>query len=139
MQKHTSPAEGGRAPLNVVIVTMDGHFGGAVERAQAELHREMPGLRLAVHSADEWASDERALAACHADIAKGDIIISAMLFLDDHVRMVMPALEARRPNCTAMVGMMSAGEVVKLTRLNKFDMSVEAKGILGMLKKLRGS
>ena len=93
-QKHTSPARGGH-PLHVVIVTMDGHFGAAVERAQAELAAEMPGLRLSVHSADEWASDAHALSACHADIARGDIIIAAMLFLDDHVRMVMPALEAR--------------------------------------------
>lgn len=137
-QKHTSPARGAQ-PLHVVIVTMDGHFGAAVERAQAELAAEMPGLRLSVHSADEWASDAHALAACHADIARGDIIIAAMLFLDDHVRMVMPALEARRADCAAMVGMMSAGEVVKLTRLKKFDMSAEARGVLGLLKKLRGS
>ena len=134
-QKPISPGN----PLNFVIVTMDGHFGAAVERAQAELAGEMPGLRLIVHSADEWASDPHALAACHADIARADIIVSSMLFLDDHVRMVMPALQARREHCAAMVGMMSAGEVVKLTRLRKFDMSVEAKGVLGMLKKLRGS
>ncbi|MBX9747980.1 MAG: magnesium chelatase subunit H [Roseococcus sp.] len=137
-QKHISPAKGGQ-PLHFVIVTMDGHFGAAVERAQAELSAEMPGLRLIVHSADEWASDPHALAACHADIAKADIILSSMLFLDDHVRMVMPALLARRPHCAAMVGMMSAGEVVKLTRLKKFDMSAEATGVLGMLKRLRGS
>jgi magnesium chelatase subunit H len=137
-QKHISPAKGAQ-PLHFVIVTMDGHFGAAVERAQAELAAEMPGLRLIVHSADEWASDPHALAACHADIAKADIILSAMLFLDDHVRMVMPALQARRQDCAAMVGMMSAGEVVKLTRLKKFDMSAEATGILGMLKRLRGS
>jgi len=118
---------------------MDGHFGAAVERAQAELAAEMPGLLLKVHSADEWASDPKALEACKADIATGDIIVSAMLFLDDHVRMVKPALDARRPHCTAMVGMMSAGEVVKLTRLKKFDMSAEATGVLGLLKKLRGS
>jgi magnesium chelatase subunit H len=134
-QKHSSPVK----PLHFVIVTMDGHFGAAVERAQAELAAEMPGLRLIVHSADEWASDPHALAACHADIARADIILSAMLFLDDHVRMVMPALQARRADCAAMVGMMSAGEVVKLTRLKKFDMSAEATGVLGMLKRLRGS
>ena len=138
-QKHTSPVRGAATPLNFVIVTMDGHFGAAVERAQAELSAEMPGLRLIVHSADEWASDSHALSACIADIGRADIILASMLFLDDHVRMVMPALQARRPHCAAMVGMMSAGEVVKLTRLRKFDMSVEAKGVLGMLKKLRGS
>lgn len=139
MQKHTSPAEGANVPMNVVIVTMDGHFGVAVERARAELTREIPNLSLVVHSADEWASDPHALAACKHAIATGDIIIASMLFLDDHVQAVLPALKARREQCAAMVGMMSAGEVVKLTRLNRFDMSAEAKGVLGLLKKLRGS
>ena len=31
--------------------------------------------------------------AATADIARGDIVIATMLFLDDHVRAVMPALD----------------------------------------------
>ena len=34
---------------------------------------------------------------------------------------------------------LSAGEVVKLTRIGKFNMSTEAVGVIGMLKRLRGS
>ncbi len=125
--------------LTIAIVTMDGHFGAAVDLARADLARDLPGLELAVHTADEWASDADALAACHADIARADIVVAAMLFLDDHVRAVLPALEARRPDCAAMLGIMSAGEVVKLTRLGRFDMQAEAKGPIALLKKLRGA
>ena len=125
-------------PVRVVIVTMDSHLSGAAARASKVLQREFPGLDLAVHAADEWGSNDAALARCHADIARGDIVIATMLFLDDHVRAVMPALAARRDGCDAMIGCMSASEVVKLSRVGKFDMSGEALGAIGWLKKLRG-
>ncbi len=124
--------------LRVVIVTMDSHLSAAAARAEATLRDEVPGLSLVVHAADEWGSDAAALAACHADIARGDIVIATMLFLEDHVRAVQPALLARREACDAMLCCMSAGEITRLTRLGRFDMSQEATGPLAMLKKLRG-
>jgi magnesium chelatase subunit H len=122
----------------VVVVTMDSHLSSAVRRAEAELHRDIPGLSLVVHAADEWGSDPAALDACHADIAQGHIVIATMLFLEDHIRAVSPALAARREHCDAMLCCMSAGEVTKLTKLGRFDMSQEATGALAMLKRLRG-
>jgi magnesium chelatase subunit H len=38
-----------------------------------------------------------------------------------------------------MIGMMSAGEVVKLTRMGQFDMSAKQNGAMALLKRLRGS
>jgi magnesium chelatase subunit H len=126
-------------PLRVVIVTMDSHLAGAAARAHASLRKEMPGLELAVHAADEWGNDADALARCNADIAQGDIVVATMLFLDDHIRAVRPALLARRDHCDAMVCCLSAGEIVKLTRIGKFNMANESMGIISMLKRLRGS
>jgi magnesium chelatase subunit H len=137
MRKRISDAE--TTPVRVVIVTMDGHLAGAVERAHDTLRAELPGLDLVVHSADEWDGDSEALARCHADIARGDIVIATMLFLEDHIRAVLPALEARRYTCVAMVCCLSAGEVVRLTRVGRFDMSGQANGVVAMLKRLRGS
>jgi magnesium chelatase subunit H len=125
-------------PIRVVIVTMDSHLAGAAARAGSSLRRTMPGLQLVTHAADEWGSDPVALDACLTDIARGDIVIATMLFLDDHIRAVMPALAARRDACDAMCCCMSAGEVVKLTRLGKFVMGGEAKGSMALLKRLRG-
>ena len=125
-------------PVRVVVVTMDSHLSSAVRRAEAELQRDIPGLSLVVHAADEWGSDPAALDACHADIAQGHIVIATMLFLEDHIRAVAPALAARREHCDAMLCCMSAGEVTKLTKLGRFDMSQEATGALAMLKRLRG-
>jgi magnesium chelatase subunit H len=68
------------------------------------------------------ATTPAALARCKADIARGDIVIATMLFMEDHFLPVLPGLQARREHCDAMVCAMSAGEVMKLTRMGKFDM-----------------
>jgi magnesium chelatase subunit H len=137
MPKRTSLADA--TPVRVVVVTMDSHLSGAAARAHKLLKRDFPGLELSVHAADEWGTDDAALARCKAQIARGDIVIATMLFLDDHVQAVMPALAARRNDCDAMICCMSASEVVKLTRIGKFDMSGEALGAIAWLKKLRGN
>ena len=126
------------APLSVVFVTMDSHLSSALDRAGEALRQELPGLRLELHPADEWAEDPVALARCNAAIAGADIVVATMLFLDDHIRPVLPALKARRDACDAMVCCLSASEVVKLTRVGRFDMAGEAKGIPALLKRLRG-
>ena len=137
MPKRTSAADA--TAIRIVVVTLDSHIAGAATRARDALRRELPGLELDVHAADEWGCDPAALARCLADIARGHIVIATMLFLEDHIRAVMPALVARRDHCDAMVCGMSAGEVVRLTRLGKFSMTDETVGAIGWLKRLRGS
>ncbi len=125
------------APVRVAIVTLDNHLKGAVERADNELSKN--NINLTLHAASEWGCDDDALAETRAAIAEADIVIATMLFLDDHVRTIMPDLEARREDCDAMVCLMSAGEIVKLTRMGGYRMDAPAKGPLALLKKLRGS
>jgi magnesium chelatase subunit H len=137
MPKRISAAD--RTPIRVVIVTMDSHLASAASRARATLQAELPGLDLAIHAADEWSCNQAALTHCREDIAKGDIVVATMLFLDEHIQAVMPALLARREQCDAMIGCLSAGEVVRLTRLGKLTMSGSSGGMLSLLKRLRGS
>jgi len=125
------------APVRVAIITLDNHLKGAVERADRELSQD--NIDLSLHAASEWGSNESALIEAKAAIAEADIVIATMLFLDDHVRLIMPDLEARREECDAMVCLMSAGEIVKLTRMGNYRMDAPAKGPLALLKKLRGS
>ncbi len=125
--------------MRVVIVTMDMHLAAVVAQARATLGRELPGLTLTLHAAAEWENHPAALERCKADIATADIVIATMLFLEDHVRAIKPALEARREQCDAMVVAMSAAELVKLTRLGPFRMDQPQKGPLALVKKLRRS
>jgi magnesium chelatase subunit H len=121
----------------VAIITLDNHLKGAVDRADAVLGPE--GIDLALFAAADWGSDAIELEKVKAAIAEADIVIATMLFLDDHIRMILPALEARREDCDAMVCLMSAGEVVRLTKMGGYRMDAPAKGPLALLKKLRGS
>ena len=130
MPKPTSAAE--PTPVRVVIVTMDSHLAGAVERARRALRARAAGpARSRVHAAAEWGNDPAALERCRADIAQGDIVVATMLFMEDHIRPVLPALQARRDHCDAMVCAMSAGEVMRLTRIGRFSMDGTQSGADG--------
>ncbi|MEL7303312.1 MAG: magnesium chelatase subunit H, partial [Pseudomonadota bacterium] len=90
------------------------------------------------HIASDWASDPESLKRCHDDIASANVIIATMLFMEDHVRAVLPQIEARRPHCDAVAGCVSAGEIIKLTKLGKFSMNAKQSGPIALLKRLRG-
>ena len=126
-----------RIPVRVVFVTLDTHLAGAVERAERALSRS--GVTLGYHAASEWDRDPHALPRAIADIARADIVIATMLFMDDHINAVLPALQARRDDCDAMIGLMSGSEIVRLTRMGGYSMSKPATGLMAALKKLRGS
>lgn len=123
--------------VRVVIVTLDNHLKGAVERADG--HLAAANISISIHAATDWDRNAHALGEAKKAIAGADIVIATMLFLDDHIRAILPALEARRESCDAMVCLMSAGEVVRLTRMGNYRMDAPSKGPLAILKKLRGS
>src|SRR5271165_5860024 len=137
MPKRISVAD--RTEIRVVIVTMDSHLSSAAARAARRLAKDIPGLCLNVHAADEWGSDPRSLQRCTADIARGDIVIATMLFMEDHFQPLLQALQARREHCDAMICAMSAAEVVRLTRMGRFSMDGKQSGPLALLKRLRGA
>ncbi len=137
MPKRTSAAEA--TPLRVVIVTLDSHLAGTVERAAKRLKRELPGLDLSMHAAADWGRSEDALRRCREAVAEGDIVVVTMLFMEEHIQPILPWLEARRDRCDAMVVGMSAGEVIRLTRLGRLSMDGKQSGMIELLKRLRGS
>ncbi len=126
-------------PIRVTLISLDRQLEGAVVRAEAELRRQLPGIALRFHAASDWAASPDRLAACKRDIADADIVVACMLFLEPHIEAVREDLLARRPHADAMVGCLSASEIVKLTRLGRFDMDKPEKGAIAFLKRLRGS
>lgn len=125
--------------IRAVIVTMDTHLAGAAEKASNQLRHAIPGLKLTLHAASEYAVDSQKLERCRADIEAANIIIVTMLFLEDHFKPILNDLESRRHDCDALFCAMSAAEVVRLTKVGQFDMSKPATGIVGLLKRLRGN
>ncbi|MEO0916574.1 MAG: DUF3479 domain-containing protein, partial [Pseudomonadota bacterium] len=94
-------------PYRVVIVTLDAHAAGPALRVSSRLAPDFPGLEVQVLSSAEWGECPDALAAAKAAIAQGDIIIANLLFLEEHIRAILPALQARRDGCDAMIGMIA--------------------------------
>lgn len=129
----------GAIPVRVVIITLDNHLSGAVQRAEAQLARIHPGISIGFHAAADWDDQPGALDAARADILRADIILVTMLFLEDHIRLVLPQLVERQNACDALVALMSAGDVVKLTRMGDYRMDKPASGLLAVIKKLRGT
>jgi magnesium chelatase subunit H len=135
----SSGSSHGQTPIRICIVTLDTHLATATAKARATLQNELPGLTLTMHAASTWAGSETNTARVIADIERADIVIATMLFLEDHFLPILPALQAKRERCDALVCAMSAGEVTKLTMMGGFDMSKPATGPLAFLKKLRGN
>jgi magnesium chelatase subunit H len=123
----------------VVIVTLDSHVAGPAARVNDRLAAEFPGLNVSVHAAAEWAENPAALEEAKIAIRHGDIIVANLLFIEEHIAAILPDLQARRDGCDAMIAIVSAREVVQLTKMGDLDMMKPASGAMKLMKKLRGS
>lgn len=123
----------------VVILTLDAHLAGPAERVSGRLADAFPGLTVSVHAAAEWGENPEALEAAKDAVRHGDIVISTLLFLEEHVKAILPALEARREHCDAMVGVIADSAIVRQTRMGDLDMAKPTSGAMALLKRLRGS
>ncbi|MFZ7091420.1 magnesium chelatase subunit H [Primorskyibacter sp. 2E233] len=122
----------------VVILTLDSHAAGPCMRAAERLLPDFPGLSIRVHAAAEWGESPEALARAKADIATGDIILTTLLFLEEHINAILPDLKARRESCDAMAGIIADTQIVKLTRMGTLDMLAPDSRLSKLMKKLRG-
>ncbi|MEX0310758.1 MAG: cobaltochelatase subunit CobN, partial [Tateyamaria sp.] len=130
----------GRLPgYRVVIITLDSHAAGPARRAMDALAADYPGLDLQIHAAAEWGETPGAFEAAEEAVRHGDIIIANLLFLEEHVARILPALTARRDHCDAMIGVVADAAVVKLTRMGTLDMQAPPSTMGKLMKRLRGS
>lgn len=123
----------------ISIITLDSHNARPCERALSNLVLDFKGLEVSIFAAAEWGENPSALAEAKAAIEKSDIIIVNLLFLEDHIKPILPLLKGRRDDCDAMIGVVCDAELVKLTRMGSLDMKAPESGALALLKKLRGS
>ena len=130
----------GRLPgYRVVIITLDSHAAGPANRALEKLLPDYPGLHVSIHAAAEWGETPGAYEAAAEAVRTGDIIVSNLLFLEEHVARIRPVLEARRDHCDAMIGVIADASIVKLTRMGSLDMMAPQSGAMKLMKRLRGS
>jgi magnesium chelatase subunit H len=124
--------------MRVAIITLDGHLASTVERVNRDL--QASNVSVTLHSAGDWARDADKLTQCHEAIAKANIVVVTMLFMEEHINAVLEPLRARRDQCDAIVCCMCAGDIVKLTRMGNFTMDggdSRAKAFFQRLRKSR--
>jgi len=126
-------------PYRIVIVTMDSHAAGPAARVSDRISGEFPGLNVSIHAAAEWAENPEALAAAKAAVSRANMVVANLLFIEEHINAILPDLQARRPACDAMIGMIADAQIVHLTKMGDLDMSKPASGMMMLMKKLRGS
>ncbi|MEE2773363.1 MAG: magnesium chelatase subunit H [Pseudomonadota bacterium] len=129
------------APTNyrIVIITLDSHAAGPCERVSENLSKDFPGLQVEVHAAAEWGESPETLERAKVAVAEGDIILVNLLFLEEHVKAILPSLQSRREHCDAMGGVISDSEIIRLTRMGSLDMSAPQSTAMKFIKTLRGS
>ena len=124
-------------PYRVAIVTLDRHAGGSITRSMPNLRADFPGLEVSVHAAAEWGDNPEALATARHDIDHADIIVGNLLFLEDHLKAILPNMIARRPSLDAFVGVIADPSITSLTKMGDLDMSKPTSGAMAILKKLK--
>ncbi|ABV95269.1 magnesium-chelatase subunit H [Dinoroseobacter shibae DFL 12 = DSM 16493] len=124
-------------PYRFVIITLDSHVLGPAARVNAALQKDFPGLQVSVHATGEWTENPAALEATKAAIAEADIVVVNLIFLDDQIQAILPALRARRAACDAMVCVIADQMLVNLTKMGDVDLSKPASGAMAILKKLK--
>ncbi len=122
----------------IAIVTLDAHSAGPAERALARLEGDFPGLRISVHAAAEWGEDPASLHEARSAVDNADMVVCALIFLEEHLNAILPNLQAARDRCDAFVGMVADGSVVRLTKMGDLDMGKPPTGISKLMRKLRG-
>jgi len=123
----------------IVVVTLDAHAAEPCAQVTGRLQADFPGLSVEVFAAAEWGEAPDRLDAAREAVGRADVIVANLLFLDEHIRAILPAIEARRAECDAVVGIISDAQIVRQTRMGTLDMSQPATGALAWLKRLRGS
>ena len=126
-------------PYRIVVVTLDSHAAGPVARAAVRLAGDFPGLSISVHAAAEWSENPGALEDTRSAIRTADMVVANLLFLEEHIKPILPDLEAARDRVDGMIGVIADAQVIKLTKLGKLDMAKPASGMMALMKRLRGS
>ncbi|WP_371055559.1 magnesium chelatase subunit H [Rhodosalinus sp. K401] len=130
----------GRMPgYRVTIITLDSHAASACDRVAERLSHEFPGLSVSLHAAAEWGETPGAFERAVEAVESADIVIANLLFLEEHVKPILPHLQARRDHCDAMAGVIADAQIVKLTRMGTLDMAAPDSGVRKLIKRLRGS
>lgn len=127
----------GPEPYRFVIITLDAHAAGPALRVLPRLQDDFPGLTVTIHAAAEWAENPAALQRARADVRAARVVVANLLFLEEHIRPILPDLQAARAGLDAFVGVIADPQIVKLTKMGELEMGKPDSAVMSVLKKLK--
>ena len=83
-------------PYILVMLTLDAHSVGSVERIKNRLRKIYPELEIIVHAAASWEEDPNSLAKTKMDLARANMVLITLVFLEDHISAILPDLKKAR-------------------------------------------
>lgn len=104
-------------PYRIAIVTLDSHNARPCERALENMCMDYSGLEVDIFAAATWSDNPGEFAKAKQAIEQADLIVANLLFLEEHVKPLLPVIEARRDHCDAVVGIICDAALVKQTRM----------------------
>ena len=126
-------------PYRIAIVTLDSHNARPCERALENMCVDYPGIEVDIFAAATWSDNPNEFAKAKQAIERADLIVANLLFLEEHVKPLLPVIQARRDHCDAVVGIICDAALVKQTRMGSLDMHAPESGTMALLKRLQGS
>ena len=76
-----------------------------------------------MHAAASWEEDPSSLLKTKEDLARANMVLITLVFLEDHISAILPDLKKAREKCDLMLGLVSSKEIVNLTKMGGLDMS----------------
>ena len=86
-------------PYTLVMLTLDAHSIGSVERIKSRFSKIYPELEIIVHAAASWEEDPSSLLKTKEDLAKANMVLITLVFLEDHISAILPDLKKAREKC----------------------------------------
>ena len=79
-------------PYTLVMLTLDAHSINSVERIKNRFRKTYPQLEIIVHAAASWEEDPNSLLKAREDLARANMVIITLVFLEDHISAILPDL-----------------------------------------------
>ncbi len=139
--RHVQPEElRGRSLVKVVYVVLEAQYQSALTAAVKSINANNPNVAVEIsgYLIEELRSPENYEAFCD-DVARANIFIASLIFIEDLAEKVVAAVQPHRDRLDAAVVFPSMPPVMRLNKLGTFSMAQlgQSKSVIGEFMKKR--
>ncbi|TAD75847.1 MAG: magnesium chelatase subunit H [Oscillatoriales cyanobacterium] len=139
--RHVQPEElRGRSLVKVVYVVLEAQYQSALTAAVKSINANNPNVAVEIsgYLIEELRSPENYEAFCE-DVARANIFIASLIFIEDLAEKVVAAVQPHRDRLDAAVVFPSMPPVMRLNKLGTFSMAQlgQSKSVIGEFMKKR--